>query len=116
MSGLKSTFVCNNHENTKKILNISEYDKKIVNKLPIKAIVFPNISNSIEPYVEKTQKNKAITQLVYSTAIQMNKYNDKEYIKLLISLVKNLNVYQINLSQNLNKNVIILKDFIDKEL
>lgn len=116
MTNLKSTFVCNNYENTKKILNISEYNKNIVKKLPIKAIVFPKISNLVEPYIEKTDKNKAFTQLIYSTAIQMNKINDKEYIKVLISLIKNLDVYQINLSQNFSKNVIILKDFIAREL
>ena len=99
-------------DNTKYILNISSYDDKLERKLPIKAIVFPNIANVQDPAIEKTNKNRALTQLVFSTATQMNNDNDTSYIKLLISLIKNLDFYQINLSQNLNKNVEVLKKFI----
>lgn len=112
MVNLKSEFMCNNYDNTKYILNISSYDDKLERKLPIKAIVFPNIANVQEPSIEKTNKNRALTQLVFSTATQMNNDNDTSYIKLLISLIKDLDFYQINLSQNLNKNVEVLKQFI----
>ena len=112
MVNLKSEFMCNNYDNTKYILNISSYDDELERKLPIKAIVFPNIANVQEPSIEKTNKNRALTQLVFSTATQMNNDNDTSYIKLLISLIKDLDFYQINLSQNLNKNVEVLKKFI----
>ncbi|WP_413854673.1 hypothetical protein [Candidatus Ruminimicrobium bovinum] len=115
MTNLKSEFMCNNYNNTKYILNISSYDINIINNLEIKAVVFPKISNIAEPTIEKTNKNTAVTQLVYSTATQMNNNKDTEYIKLLISFIKDLDFYQINLSQNLDKNVTILKQFI-KEL
>ena len=114
MANLKSEFMCDNYNNTKYILNISGYDNVITN-LPIKAVVFPKISNITEPTIEKTNKSKAITQLVYSTATQMNADKDARYIKLLISFVKDLDFYQINLSSNLSKNVRILKNFV-KEL
>ena len=115
MPNLKSEFMCNNYNNTKYVLNISSYDNKVINSLPIKAIVFPNIKNLEEPIIEKTDKNRALTQFVFSTARQM--YNDKnpQYIKLLISFIKDLDFYQINLSQDLDKNVKILKQFV-KEL
>ena len=115
MPNLKSEFMCNNYNNTKYILNISSYDKKIVRDLPINAVVFPKICDIQEPTVEKTNKNRALTQLVYSTASQMDKDKDAQYIKLLISFVKDLEFYQINLSKDLDKNVKILKQFI-KEL
>ena len=114
MSNLKYQFMCNNYNNTKYVFNISDYDN-VITKLPIKAVVFPKICNIEEPTVEKTNKNRAITQLVYSTAIQMNKDKDAQYIKLLISFVKDLDFYQINLSKDLDKNVKILKQFV-KEL
>ena len=112
MVNLKSEYMCNNYNNTKYILNISSYDNKLDRKLPVKAIVFPNIANVQEPTIEKTNKNRALTQLVFSTATQMNNDNDTSYMKLLISLIKDLDFYQINLSQNLNKNVEVLKQFI----
>jgi hypothetical protein len=112
MVNLKSEFMCNNYDDTKYILNISSYDDKLERKLPIKTSVFSNIANVQDPAIEKTNKNRALTQLVFSTATQMNNDNDTSYIKLLISLIKDLDFYQINLSQNLNKNVEVLKQFI----
>ena len=100
MTNLKSEFMCNNYNNTKYILSISDYDS-IITKLPIKAVVFPKISDVYEPTIEKTNKNRALTQLVYSTATQMNADKDVQYIKLLISFVKDL-----------DKNVKILKQFV----
>ena len=114
MGSLKSRFMCNNYNNTKYVLNISDYDN-VITKLPVRAVVFPKICNVEEPTVEKTNKNRAVTQLVYSTALQMDKDKDAQYIKLLISFVKDLEFYQINLSKDLDKNVKILKQFV-KEL
>ena len=116
LTNLKSKFMYNNYNNTKYTLDISEYDENFVKKLPIKTILFPVISNTLNPYIEKTSKAKAITQFVYSTAKQMDQHLNKEYIKTLTSLVKDLDCYQINLSQDLNKNVRMLKDFILKEI
>ena len=115
MPNLKSEFVCDNYNKMKYILNISYYDDKLARNLPIKAVVFPKISNVDEPTMEKADKNKALTQLIFSTATQMNKGNDPDYMKMLISLIKDLKFYQINLSKDLNKNVQLLKQFI-KEL
>lgn len=112
---LKSNFMGNNYNDTKYVLNISSYDNKFVKKLPIKAVVFPNIANVHEPTIEKTDKNRAVTQLVFSTATQMNNDKDACYMKLLISLIKDLDFYKINLSPDLNKNVQLLRQFI-KEL
>ena len=115
LKNLKATFMCNNYNNTKYVFNISSYDNKLAKGLPIRAIVFPNIANVKEPSIEKTDRNRAITQLVFSTSRQMNNDKNPQYIKLLISLIENLDFYQINLSTDLNKNVKILKNFI-KEL
>ena len=112
MPNLKSEFMCNNYNNTKYVLNISSYDNTLVRNLQLKAVVFPKISNVVEPTIERTDKNKALTQLVYSTATQMDKDKDPQYIKQLISFIKDLDFYQINLSQDLDKNVKILKQFI----
>ena len=45
MPNLKSEFMCNNYNNTKYVLNISSYDKNLLRNLPLKAVVFPKISN-----------------------------------------------------------------------
>lgn len=115
LPGLKSKFMYNNYNNTKYTLDISAYNENFVNKLAVKAIVFPVISNIDEPFIQKTNKTKAVAQFVFSTAKQMDQHLNRQYMKLLTSLVKDLDCYQINLSQDLNKNVKILKQFI-KEL
>ena len=115
LTNLKSKFMYDNYNNTKYTLDISAYNNNFVKSLPIKAMIFPSISDISEPTIEKSNNTKAITQFVYSTAKQMDQHLNKEYVKLLLSLVKDLDCYQINLSRNLDKNVKILRQFI-KEL
>lgn len=98
--------------NTKKILNISNYHDRFVNGLEIKAVIFPNICGADEPTIEKINKGKAIVQCIDSTVKQVNKKNDRKYTQQLISLMKDFDFYQINLSYDIFKNVAILKNFI----
>ena len=115
LTNLKCQFMYNNYNNTKYVLDVSAYNNSFVQGMPIKVLIFPFISQLREPTIEKINKGKTVAQFVYSTAKQMDEHLNKEYMKLLISLVKDLDCYQINLSQDLDKNVKILKQFI-KEL
>ena len=113
MTNLKAkTLYTHPWNNTKKILNISNYHNKFVNGLDIKAVVFPNICGTDKPYIEKVSKGKAITQCIDSTIQQVNKKYDKKYTQQLISLMKDFDFYQINLSYDIFRNVEILKNFI----
>jgi hypothetical protein len=84
-----------------------------VKKLPIKAALFPNIVDVETPTIELIEKGKAMTQLIYSTILQMGDMADSTQVQKLISFLGELTFYQINLSSDLKVNVKTLRNFIN---
>jgi len=116
MPALKAGYLWNSWwQPQKHTLEISEHHSSFVNTLPIKALIFPQIKDIETPQIEKmTDKGKAITQMVYSSVSQLvNPENRSDYIKTLLSFIKDLNVYKINLSPDLKKNTKCLRKFIE---
>lgn len=113
MKDLKAEFLWDNYNNTKYVFDISEHHDRFVKKMPIKTVIFPEISvDNKVPSIELMNKGKAITQFIYSTAYQMGEQKNNDFMKKLISFVSDLDFYQINLSPDLKANVKILKNFI----
>ncbi|MDR0571720.1 MAG: hypothetical protein LBG48_02595 [Rickettsiales bacterium] len=112
LNQLKTKFISDNWNRTKYILNISEYHDRFVNGLPIKACLFPNITDTETPSIEPISKGKAVVQMIDSTMTQLGNRFDVLQTQKLLSFVRNFDFYKINLSQNLKINVDILKRFI----
>jgi hypothetical protein len=96
----------------KNTMSIHAHHGSFVNKLPIKAVVFPKIADVELPSIEPMDKGKAIVQMIHSTLLQLDNVNNPDNVKKLISLVSDLDFYQINLSPDLEANVKLLKQFI----
>jgi hypothetical protein len=100
------------HKNT---YEISAHHDSFVRKMPINMAIFPKICGDITPSVEPMDKGKAIVQMVHSTNKQMmGDLQNPELAKKLIGMIKDLNFYQINLCNDLNKNVETLKIFLNQ--
>jgi hypothetical protein len=112
LSELKTEFISDNWNKTKFILSISAYHNKFVNKLPIKACLFPNVTDADVPSVELMSKGKAVTQIIDSTLTQLGDRRDTPQVQKLLSFARDFNFYKINLSQNLKANVNVLREFI----
>jgi hypothetical protein len=112
LKDLKTEFVSNNWNKSKYVLSIAGYHNKFVKKMPIEALMFPQIVDDKVPTVESVQKGKAITQMVHSTVSQMEEQYDIKAIQRLTGFIKNLDCYQINLTRNLKSNLKELKSFI----
>ncbi len=113
MKDLKAEFLWDNYNNTKYVFDISAHHDRFVKKIPVKTVIFPEISaDSTVPSIEPVNKGRAITQLIYSTAYQMGEQKNNDFMKKLISFVSDLDFYQINLSPDLKANVKALKNFI----
>ncbi|GAB7140743.1 hypothetical protein RsTz2092_06950 [Deferribacterales bacterium RsTz2092] len=114
LKGLRTEFLFDNWNKTKDVFNLSAHHSAFVPKLPIKVAIYPNIANVVEPSIERTDSNKAMTHFIHSILAQMQ---DKKHLqsmtKLMIELLKGLDFYQINLSNNLIANVKALKSFME---
>jgi hypothetical protein len=116
ISGLKATYVYDHWGHPwKQTLEISAYHDQFMKKMPLKAMIFPRITDTVTPTIERMpEKDKAIVQFAYSTATLLIRMQDRaEYMKNLMSFVSCLDVYQINLSPDLDKNVACLRQFIE---
>lgn len=111
---LKGKFVSNNARRDKYVIDIKAYHETFRDKYPIKVCMFPQIVDDEEPSIVSCKKGQAITQLIHSTVNQLEDKHDIKSIKKLMSFVKDFDFYQINLSPNIEKNVMCLKEFCVK--
>jgi hypothetical protein len=117
MPGLKADFLWNNYNGAKEVLDIRRHSEGFVKKLPVKAVIFPNIGGAgTAVSIEPVNKGKAVTQMIHSTVAQMGGGRDPQYLKMLLSFVSGLDFYQINLSHNPAENAEALKKFITERL
>jgi hypothetical protein len=138
MSELQYEFLYDNVSKTKHVIDLSAHHNGFVKKLPIQAVIFPNISGTEKPSIERIKKDKAIVQMAHSTILQLctsihrkhmnyiirfnNDWepirqltccnNTAEHMKHLLSFTEHLDFYQINLSPDFRANVDILREFI----
>jgi len=117
MPNLKAGYLWNSWwQPQKHTLEISGHHSSFMNKLPVSTLIFPQIENIETPYIEPmSDKGKAITQMAHSSVLQLanNTQERIDYIKTLLSLIKDLNVYEIHLSSDLQKNTECLRKFIE---
>jgi hypothetical protein len=112
MNTLQSEYLYDNYYKPKYTLSIVAHHDRFVKKLPIEMVIFPKISEVEKPSIEPMDKGKAIVQMIHSTISQMGDETDPGFVKRLISILSDLDFYQINLSPNLDANVMLLKQFI----
>ncbi len=106
-------FVSNNARKDKYVINIGKFEATFKSKYPIKFCMFPEIVDDLEPSIVPCPKGRAITQLIHSTVAQLQDMNNTEAIKKLFEMVKDFEFYQINLSQDIDKNTVCLRHFME---
>ncbi len=82
-------------------------------QLPIKAILYPQVTEQSEPTITPTDRGPVLVKLVHSSASQIGGRRDTQLVKRMMDRLKDLPVYQFNLSKDLKKNVNVLKHFVE---
>lgn len=98
--------------NGKKFFDASAY--KFEETLPIKAIIYPQVTEESEPHIIQIEQGPVLVKLVHSSINQAGGRRDTETVKKMIAKLKDLPVYQFSLSHDLKKNVAFLKNFIGR--
>ena len=114
MKTLKAEVMYNHPWRSDKLtLNLRAHHDSFVPKLKVNAVVFPKVCDIDKPFIEPVDKGKAIVQLIHSTVLQLDwDGNKSSTIRTLMSLMSDLDFFQINLSKDLDANVELLKQFI----
>ncbi|GHV57729.1 hypothetical protein FACS1894182_07380 [Bacteroidia bacterium] len=118
MPGLKANYLWNSWwQPYKHTMEISGHHDSFVTQLPVYALVFPVIADIENPCIKRMEdKGKAIVQVAHSGLKQLTDSHKEgeDYVNAILSLVKDLDIYQINLSPDLQKNVECLRSFVEK--
>ncbi|MDR2056387.1 MAG: hypothetical protein LBQ10_11045 [Desulfovibrio sp.] len=113
---LNAKFVSNNARKDKYVFNISGYHDRFAPRHPVRLCLFPQIVADSAPSVvacSRAGKGRAVTQLVHSTVAQMGDAHDIATVKKLVDFVKDLPFYQINLCRDIEKNLRLLRTFLE---
>ena len=89
------------------------YAEKIINKLPLKAIILPRITGKIETNWEKTNASIIFKELAPWTILQLPS-SPATSLKLISEIVKVTDCYILNIGTDLDQIAKALTDFIEQ--
>ena len=106
-----------NARKDKFVFNIACMHDRFRKHYPIKALVFPEIVDCEKPFIRKataSEKGRAVTQMLHSTAVQMNSEHDTSGTRKLIGMINRFDCYYIGLSGDIEQNAKLLKEFVER--
>lgn len=89
--------------------------EQICPRLTIKAIVMPKISGKDEPSIHLSTAGAAMTQMLHSSLTQLDRNRDTALMHQTAARLSGLPVYEMQMSTDLTKNHVFLREFIKKE-
>lgn len=91
-------------------------ETRINSSLPVEAIVLPQVTDNTEPLIRQDRSNKALVQLIYSTARELSRFQETEFVRKLAQRLLGMPVYRFSLTKDLRKNCQYLKNWIKEDL
>ncbi|MCL2439666.1 MAG: nucleotidyltransferase family protein [Alphaproteobacteria bacterium] len=126
LPGFNGVVISDNWNGKKKIYDLEPHVADFAKSLVIKAVVLPNITGAAKPSINKIDKGRVIVQMLHSTIGQVCYDKDPSsrspvcmqsspaHMVHLMSFVKDLDFYEIDLSPDFDANINALKEFIEK--
>lgn len=100
-------------EREKSLLDLKKTGGNIVDELPIKAIVIPNIAHAGKPSITKSKDLLRLIPLLASTSYQNRELRNPEVFHGMIKLFNALDAYVFNLTDDLVLNAEYLKGWVE---
>lgn len=87
---------------------------RIAESLAVKAVIIPVIGGESEPSIRQTARGPAMVHMLQSSAAQVFREKDTGLIQQMGRRLADLPVYEMRMSQELEKNPAVLREFIEK--
>lgn len=98
----------------KHFIDISSFKSQVKDEISISAIVLPRITGDEKPSIERIPEAKPLYQMITSTVHQTATDTSLQSLTVaLASLLRGLPAYQLNLTENLHKNLTFLESVMD---
>ena len=88
----------------------------IKQSLPVEGVILPQVTDLTDPVIIQDRTSKALGQMVYSTARQLGRFQETEFVRNLAQRLLGMPVYRFSLTKDLQKNCQYLKKWIREEL
>ena len=88
---------------------------RFARSLPIIAVVYPSLpeeGRDREPEIVPAERGRALTQMIYSSLMQLGAFRETEVVKLMTARLGGLPAYEMRLCRDPLKNAEILEEFI----
>ena len=91
-------------------------ETRISSSLSVEAVILPQVTDNTEPDIKLDESRKGLAQLVYSTTVQLGRFQETEFVRKLSQRLLGMPVYRFSLTKDLQKNCQYLKKWIREEL
>lgn len=87
---------------------------RIAQSLAVRAVIIPVIGGACDPSIRPTNRGPAMVHMLQSSAKQVFREKDTGFIRQMGQRLANLPVYEMRMSQDLEKNPAALREFLQK--
>lgn len=94
----------------KRHFDISAYSANFRSELEVIAVIQPNIVSSDNPKLYTVRKEEILMPIIYSSIFQIGEKNTTNNLKKFLKVLRKLPTYKIDVTENFEKNIDIIKN------
>ena len=103
-------------ERNKYLIDLAAFEDRIADEVPVGAVIVPRISGVPEPVLTRSGAGKGLVNLIASSSAQNREVRNPAFFLRFMEMVRDLPVYEMQLSPDLRRNAQFLRQWISQSL
>ena len=109
---LKKHVVWKCEERGKYLVSLEGFRGNVRDRLPLRAVLLPQIAHVVRPEIRRSNSASALIPLLSSTLVQNREYGSREIFRGLMSILRDLPVYDYQMTDDIRENARFLKEWV----
>ena len=101
-------------ERDKSLISLNIFGKRIVDTLPLHAIIIPHIAHAEQPVISRNPDVRKLIPLLSSTSYQNRELKNRAVFFGMMQLLRNLPAFDFKLTDDIRRNAEYLKEWVEK--
>lgn len=101
-------------ERDKSLISLNIFGKRIVDTLPLHAIIIPHIAHAELPVISRNPDVRKLIPLLSSTSYQNRELKNRTVFFGMMQLLRNLPAFDFKLTDDIRRNAEYLKEWVEK--
>ena len=98
----------------KNLIDLCGFEGLIADRMPLKAVVIPQIAHASEPGIERNADIRTLVPLLSSTSYQNRELRNKDLFQNMMQLLKGLPAYRFRLTDDIRRNATYLSSWLEE--